>query len=122
MQKLEYRYINLQKIEEDTFGDRTILKMIIELFIEGIDEFVGVLNKEMKNKNWQVLFQATHKIKPNLSMFGIKKLEPAILQLENNFRNEQDLDNVEILVNSSISIFKQVKVELQTELKSMNDE
>ncbi|MCK5400147.1 MAG: Hpt domain-containing protein [Flavobacteriaceae bacterium] len=122
MQKLEYRYINLQKIEEDTFGDRTILKMIIELFIEGIDEFVGVLNKEMKNKNWQVLFQATHKIKPNLSMFGIKKLEPAIHQLENNFRNEQDLDNVEILVNSSISIFKQVKVELQTELKSMNDE
>jgi len=98
------------------------LKMVIELFIEGIDEFSCVLDEEMKNKNWHSLFQATHKIKPNISMFGITKLEPVILELENSFRLEQNLENIDGLVNSSIHIFKQVKDELHTELKALNNE
>lgn len=116
------KYIDLKTIKEDTFNEVPILKMVIELFIEGIDEFVDVLNQEIKNKNWHALFKATHKIKPNISMFGIAALEPVILELEDNFRLEQNLENIDGLVNSSIHIFKHVKVELHTELKSLNNE
>ena len=122
MKKPTYSTIDLQKIKEDTLGDTSVLKMIIELFVEGIGEFVGVLNEELKNKNWKELFQATHKIKPNISMFGIAELETTILQLESNFRNEQNLDTVDGLVDSCLTILEQVKVELQIELKLMNNE
>ena len=121
MNTLEYEYIDLQTIKADTFGDADILKMIIELFVEGIDEYVDVLNMEMPKKEWHNLFKATHKIKPNISMFGITKLEPTILQLEHNFKNEENLEAVDKLVESSISIFKQVRVELLTELKAMDN-
>ncbi len=121
MNTLEYEYIDLQTIKEDTFGDTDILKMILELFVEGIDEYVDVLNTEMPNKDWHNLFKATHKIKPNISMFGITKLEPKILQLEHNFKNEENLETVAILVESCISIFKQVRVELLAELKTMDN-
>jgi len=117
----EYEYLNLQTIKEDTFGDTDILKMIIELFVEGIDEYVDVLNNAMPNEDWQTLFKATHKIKPNISMFGITKLESTILQLEHNFRNEENLETVAIGVESCISILKQVRVELLTELKLMDN-
>ena len=120
--KLEYRNIDLQSIKEDTFGDTEILCMIIELFIEGIDEHVEVLNKELINHNWHELFKATHKIKPNISMFGITELVPILLEMESNFKNEQNLDDVDRLVNLCLPVFKHVKIELQIELKSMHNE
>lgn len=122
MNKLEYRHIDLKSLKEDTFGDTSILKMIIELFIEDIDEFSEILNQELQNKNWQTLFQATHKIKPNISMFGITALESVILEIESSFRNEQNLENIEDLVNLVVTTFNHVKIELQTELKLMPNE
>ena len=122
MEPTLYKYIDLQSIKEDTFGDVEILRMIIDLFIEGIDEYVDALNNEFPRQNWQVLFQATHKIKPNISMFGMAKLVPVILELENSFKNEQNLDAAEELVKDSISIFRHVKTELLTELKLIPNE
>lgn len=122
MNDTTYRYINLQKIKEDTFGDITVLRMIIELFIEGVDEYLDTFNNELPNKNWQILFQETHKIKPNVSMFGIETLVEPILELETCFRNEESLDKVDALVNIVIPSFIEVKKELQTELKSMPNE
>lgn len=122
MNSIQYEYIDLQSIKDDTFGDIEILRMIIALFIEGIDEYVDTLNNELPNQNWHELFKATHKIKPNINMFGITKLVSTILELESNFSNEQNLNDVAALVRFSIPIFRQVKIELQTELKLMPNE
>jgi len=122
MNFIQYNYIDLQSIKEDTFGDVEILRMITALFIEGIDEYIETLNNELSNQNWCELFKATHKIKPNISMFGITKLVSTILELESNFKNEQNLNDVDALVNYSIPIFNQVKIELQTELNLMPNE
>ena len=122
MNETIYKYIDLRQIKEDTFGDITILRMIIELFIEDIDTYVNVLEVEIKHQNWQVLFQATHKIKPNISMFGIDALVPVVLELEDNFKSEHNLDQIDAPVNTSITVLNNVKKELQTELKSMINE
>lgn len=122
MKSINYKYVDLQNLKEDTFGDIDIFKEIIELFIELIEEYIKVLNEELGNKNWPVLFKATHKIKPNINMFGIKALEPIILKLDYNFRNEQNLDDVDSLVKTSIVIFNEVKKELLNELNAMRDE
>ena len=55
-------------------------------------------------------------------MFGITALESVILELESSFRNEQNLENIEDLVNLVVTTFNHVKVELQTELKLMPNE
>ena len=122
MNHTTYSYINLQSIKEDTFGDADILRTILELFIEGIDEYLNVLEMELPNKNWQTLFQETHKIKPNVSMFGIYTLVEPILELETCFRKEENLGKVDALVNVVVPCFIEVKKELQTELKSMPNE
>ena len=122
MNQINSQYINLQSLKEDTFGDETILKEIIALFIELIDEYTSVLNKEISRKNWQALFQATHKIKPNIFMFGISSLENTILELDLNFRNEVNLDLVDDLVREAVFILNEVKKELLMELKLMADE
>ncbi|MDO5978557.1 Hpt domain-containing protein [Flavivirga spongiicola] len=122
MIKSNYQYIDLDILKENAFDDVSIVKEIMELFIELIDEYVEVLNSQFPNKNWQLLFQATHKIKPNISMFGISKLEPAILQLESAFKNEQNIDTTGALVNDCLAVFKEVEREIQTELRSMTND
>lgn len=117
-----YKYIDLQNLKEDTFGDNDMLKMIIELFIEGVDEFLTTLKNELPNNNWPELFQATHKIKPNISMFGIYSLESSFLELESCFRNEQNLEKVDNLAQLCMTTLEDVKVELQTELKTLPNE
>lgn len=117
-----HQYIDLQSLKENTFDDADIMHEIMALFIELIDEYVTVLNTELPNKNWESLFKATHKIKPNVSMFGISQFEPTILQLEHNFRKEENLDTVNKLVEYTLTVFKDVKKEVITELKLMNNE
>ncbi|MEP1487620.1 MAG: Hpt domain-containing protein [Algibacter sp.] len=117
-----HQYIDLQSLKENTFDDASIMQEIMTLFIELIDEYVIILNTELPNKNWEGLFKATHKIKPNISMFGISQLEPTILQLENNFRKEEHLDTINNLIEYTLTVFKDVKKEIITELKSMNNE
>ncbi|WP_303316313.1 Hpt domain-containing protein [Flavivirga abyssicola] len=122
MVKSDYKYIDLDVLKESTFNDDFIIKEIMELFLELIDEYIEVLTSQFPKRKWDLLFQATHKIKPNISMFGIFKLESIILQLESNFKNKQNLDTTAPLVNECLTLFKEVKREIITELKSINND
>lgn len=112
-----YHYINLESLKAATFNDAAIQQEIMGLFLELIDEYITTLNNELPKKNWNALFKATHKIKPNVSMFGIQALELTILKLDADFRNEQNLDTINAHVDTCIRIFSQVKTEIETELK-----
>ncbi|NMH86922.1 Hpt domain-containing protein [Flavivirga algicola] len=116
-----YRYINLELLRENTFDDASIMMEIMELFLEIIDEYAEALTSQVPAKKWESLFQATHKIKPNINMFGVSKLKSNILQLESNFKNEQNLETTVLLVSDCLTILKEVKREIQTELRAIDN-
>ena len=122
MVKTTYNYIDLNSLRENTFGNVPIEKEIMYLFIDMVDDYVAILDKELPNKNWQELYDATHKIKPNISMFGIYSLESTIVELENSFRNEENLERIEETANVVLSTFTEVKKEILSELNSMENE
>jgi len=94
---------------------------MIELFIDEIDEFVEGSTHGLKNKNWKKLFEVTHKIQPNITMFGIPQLEKTAHILANNLRKEKELHSVEELINQCNKVFLEVKKELKSELKSISE-
>ncbi len=116
MIKSDHQYMNLDVLRESTLDDVSIMKEIMEMFPVLIDEYVEVLMLKLPSKEWQSLFQATHKIRPNISIFGIDKLKDIIHQLEVSFKNETNLDQVDALVCDCLDIFKEVKQELRDEL------
>ncbi|MGM5469421.1 Hpt domain-containing protein [Flavobacteriaceae bacterium LMO-SS05] len=122
MNTLEHQYINLESLKEDTLGDVEILRMVMTLFIEGIDEYVNIIKVEIEQRNWQALHQATHKIKSNIRMFGIFQLESIIIQLEHDFKNEVHLDQIDKPLATCLDVLKHVKTELRSELKTMQNE
>ncbi|WP_457618445.1 ATP-binding protein [Lutibacter sp.] len=116
------KYIDLKFIREETMNESSILALLIESFINDVDEFIEILDKGFKSKNWKLLHEATHKIKPSIRMFGISKLDQVIHDLVNRFREEKQLNNVEERINLCNRILKDVKIELLTELKLLKDE
>lgn len=118
---MNYQYIDLQSLKEDTLGNIEIQTELMVMFLTLIDEYTEVLNSELPNKNWEALYSATHRIKPNIRMFGIAKLEPVILELEDKLRKEENLKGIEELLQTVQVGFKEVKNELEVELKAMNN-
>lgn len=116
------RHIDLKFLYEETQGESSILILLIESFLKDFNEFFEVVNKEFKYKNWKALYEATHKIKPSITMFGISEMEPIIHVLAQKFREEKDLEDAGTLLNSCKEIFKYVKEELLIELKSLKNE
>jgi CheY-like chemotaxis protein len=120
--KVEKKHIDLKFLYEETQGESTILILLIESFLKDFSEFFEVVNREFKRKNWKVLYEATHKIKPSITMFGISDMGPIIHALVQKFREEKDLEDAGKLLNSCKEIFKYVKEELLIELKSLKNE
>lgn len=118
----EKKYIDLKFLYEETQGENSILILLIESFLKDFKEFFEVVNKEFKHKNWKALYEATHKIKPSISMFGISEMGPIIHVLAQKFREEKNLEDVGTLLNSCKEIFKHVNEELLIELKSLKNE
>lgn len=116
------KHIDLKFLYEETQGEGSILILLIESFLKDFKEFFEVVNKEYKLKNWKVLYEATHKIKPSVTMFGISELESIIHALTQKFREEKELEDTGALLNSCKEIFKHVKEELLIELKSLKNE
>lgn len=119
---VEKKHIDLKFLYEETQKESAILILLIESFLMDFEEFLGVVNKEFKKKNWQALYQATHKIKPSVNMFGISEMEPIIHSLANKLREEKQLQDVGELLNACNEIYKHVKEELLIELKSLKNE
>lgn len=120
--KAEKKYIDLKFLYEETQGESAILILLIESFLRDFNEFFEVVKKEFKRKNWKVLYEATHKIKPSITMFGIAEMGPIIHLLAQKFREEKNLEDAGTLLNSCKEIFKHVNEELLIELKSLKNE
>jgi PAS domain S-box-containing protein len=119
---VEKKYIDLKFLYEETQGESSILILLIESFLKDFNEFFEVVNKEFKHKNWQALYEATHKIKPSITMFGISQMGPIIHLLAQKFREEKNLEDAETLLNTCKEIFKHVNNELLIELKLLKNE
>lgn len=119
MVKLTYKYLNLQTLQETTGGNLAIEIELLELFNDIIEEYIAILEEELPNKNWKRLSDATHKIKPNITLFGIHSMEPVIENLEMHLKHQENPKQIHALVNHMIDVFKEVKTEIGHELDSM---
>ena len=116
MKQSTYKHINLEALREQIGENLTIEQEFLELFSDIVDEFVACLEKEFPNQNWPKLYDATHKIKPNITLFGIYHLESVIEELETNFRLEKDLEKIDQMIITVLNAFKEIKKEVEMEL------
>jgi len=98
-------------------GSDAFIIQILSIFIEQTPEAIERMEKAMKNKEWKLLSQIVHKIKPSVMFTGLREIKNDVPLLEEYAANESNLDEIPALVEKIKIICTEAVIELKEELK-----
>lgn len=84
---------NLLMVEELTGDDHEFKQTLVQAFIDEIPSDLNALIEAVENENPALTYQVTHKMKPNLQLFGLE-LNSEIDALENWENNRSKKEEV----------------------------
>ena len=68
-------YINLEYLHAITDGEKPIIRVILEMFIAQVPEFIQNLNRFFQAEDYNALGREAHKAKSSLQIVGMTDLE-----------------------------------------------
>jgi HPt (histidine-containing phosphotransfer) domain-containing protein len=71
---MDYKFINTEYLEMVAGGDKDLLKELIGMFRDQVDEFVTEMNLLFNDKNYQDLGRLAHKAKSSVAIMGMDSL------------------------------------------------
>lgn len=106
--------IDYQKIEEMVEGDEDFRRQLLEAIILAIEELREVYFQALEDENVEAIKQARHKIKPTLSLFGLKRMTKVLyvgkkVILEEGFRHAAVLQHKEELNEAAEDLLNNLK-------------
>ncbi len=107
-------YVQLDYLETMTDGDADMMQTMLDMLIEEIPDEIRKMNETLAQKDWQELFQISHKMKTTLSFIGNETMININKTLEHCSRYEESLAELPALVQQLDELSVKVVEELQT--------
>ena len=107
-----YNYIQLDYLETMTDGDAEMMQTMLEMLITEIPDEMSKIKESLAIKDWQEMFQISHKLKTTLSFVGNQDMINTNKTLEHCTRHETSLDEVPGLVSHMDELATKVVEEL----------
>jgi len=73
---------DLKYLEAMTEGDKGLIKELIGIFSTQVEEYIALMQKHLKDQNWNELSKLAHKAKSTVAIMGMKKLSEELKKLE----------------------------------------
>ncbi|HNX89747.1 MAG TPA: ATP-binding protein [Paludibacteraceae bacterium] len=122
--KIEGKCTDLVYLMQRTKSNPTLMMEMISLYLEQTPPLVDAMKLSMKNKDWNSLYSAVHKMIPSFSIMGINHdFENMAKKVQEFASNQQQTDGITELVLKLENVCTQACKELETEynvLKNMN--
>jgi hypothetical protein len=64
---------NLEKINAISDGDKDFIEAVVVAFIEEIPGDLETFESQVQSRNYEGVYQISHKIKPNLELLGMQE-------------------------------------------------
>lgn len=109
--------IDLDKINLFTRGNETLRKTLISKTVSQAEQIETALSNLCQKEDWENLFKEVHRLKPNVSLMGMSKLETLIRELNEDLRHQRNLATVPNRLNQFIEGYRAAIQELQTLIK-----
>ena len=106
-------YVQLDYLETMTDGDADMMQTMLDMLIEEIPDEIKKMNESLAQKDWQELFQISHKMKTTLSFIGNETMININKTLEHCSRYEESLAELPGLVQQLDELSVKVVEELQ---------
>lgn len=107
-------YVQLDYLETMTDGDADMMQTMLDMLIEEIPDEIRKMNESLAQKDWEELFQISHKMKTTLSFIGNETMININKTLEHCSRYEESLAELPALVQQLDELSVKVVEELQT--------
>lgn len=109
-----FNYIQLDYLETMTDGDADMMQTMLEMLIEEIPDEIGKMQTALAAKDWEELFQLSHKMKTTLSFVGNEDMINTNKTLEHCARHQESTDEIPAMVQKIADLSVKVVEELKT--------
>ncbi|MDX1671998.1 MAG: Hpt domain-containing protein, partial [Balneolaceae bacterium] len=92
---------------------------MVEMFLENAPPTLENLKTHESESNWEKLAAEAHKFKPTLSYMGMEDAKDLLIEIEQDAKNESNLESIDARIDELQSYCEQAYDELQTELKQL---
>ena len=112
--------LDLSSLQDVANGSNEFMIEMMEMFLKQTPGYFEQLDQLIKDENWPVVADISHKIKPSLTFMGIESARVSLDEIEHNARNLKNLETItpafKILKEMSVQLFiklAQVKSDLE---------
>ena len=112
--------LDLSYLQDVANGSNEFMIEMMEMFLKQTPGYFEQLDQLIKDENWPVVADISHKIKPSLTFMGIESARVSLDEIEHNARNLKNLETItpafKILKEMSVQLFiklAQVKSDLE---------
>jgi HPt (histidine-containing phosphotransfer) domain-containing protein len=112
-------YTDLSYLKEITGGESEIVKEMVEMFLQQIDEFKENMTKHLNEKNYVDLGKEAHKAKSSVLIVGMEELGKSLKKLQLLTELKTEAETYPSYVNMFIEQCDAAVGELQEELSKL---
>jgi HPt (histidine-containing phosphotransfer) domain-containing protein len=98
MSTTTFQYINLDYLDTMTGGDADTMQEMLVMLIKEIPTELTKMQNAVLAKDWEEVFQISHKLKMTLAFIGQEKMITINKTIEHCTRHKVDLHEVSIMV------------------------
>lgn len=111
---------NLDYLMDATHGNKETVNNIVTVFFKETKKELNYLNDAIRENNYPVIGDISHKIKSAFSILGISVLEPVFKEMEQLCSKTSSIGNIELLNRRVNLVFNQAKAEMMLENYTSN--
>lgn len=97
-----FRHINLEYLDTMTGGDAETMHQMLDMLIEEIPTELDKMQAALEAKDWEEVFQISHKFKMTLAFIGNEPMIAINKTIEHCTRHKVDLHEVAIMVEQLV--------------------
>jgi len=112
-------YTDLSYLKEITGGESSIVKEMVEMFLEQIEEFKTNMTNSLKDKKYIELGKEAHKAKSSVLIVGMEELGKNLKKLQLLTEQNAEIETYPDYVNMFIEQCDAATIELNEELKKL---
>ncbi len=117
---MQKRITDLTFLHEMSAGaNANFFKEFISLFVQNIPLSLADLEQGLKDKDWEKVRQAAHKMKPSVNYVGLKQTYEMVMKVEKFSKEKINLDEVAEMIKKVIDDCGIAILELEAELKQV---
>jgi HPt (histidine-containing phosphotransfer) domain-containing protein len=109
------KLFDLTNLNEMLGGDQKAIFQMVKIFLQATPESMAELNKSFQKEDYDGVSKMAHKLKSSVDIFCIHEIKQDIRRLENNTRDEINIDEVPELV-------QKINTVLQLAIEQVKDE